>query len=147
MNEIRVNSGIIVNVNDNGDTITINVEDQLFIEKFFLAIENFEKIQKEMSAPKWKEKSEREQLSAMIDKTKEIMEEIDDMFGAGACKKVFGDIIPSVYLISEFFEQLIPIASKYADERQKKIAEKYNRKRKGGNKYRTKEEIIQDTMR
>ena len=147
MNEIRVNSGIVVNVNDNGDTITINAEDQLFIEKFFSAIERFEKIQKEMSEPKWKEKSEREQLSAMIDKTKEIMEDIDGMFGTGACKKVFGDIIPSVYLIADFFDQLIPIASKYADERQKKIAEKYNRKRKGGNKYRTREEIIQDAMR
>lgn len=147
MNEIRVNSGIVVNVNDNGDTITINVEDQSFIDKLFGFYNRIDSVANEMNTPEMEGKSEREQLDSVIEKTKEIMKDIDGMFGDNACKKVFGDIIPSPYLIADFFDQLVPIANQYMDERQKKIAERYNRKRKGGSKYRTKEEIIQDAMR
>lgn len=148
-NKIRVNSGIVVEVNDNGDTITVNAEDQEFIDKFFALNENLERITKEMEAPELKEKSEREQLHCLMDKTKDIMEDIDSLFGENACKKVFGDIIPNPYLIADFFEQLTPIAEQYMDARQKKIAEKYSNKRKGArsNKYRNKEQIIQDAMR
>lgn len=147
MNEIRVRSGIVVNVNDDGDTITINVEDQSFIDKLFGFYNRIDSVANEMNTPEMEEKSEREQLDSVIEKTKEIMKDIDGMFGDNACKKVFGDIIPSPYLIADFLDQLVPIANQYMDERQKKIAERYNRKRKGGSKYRTKEEIIQDAMR
>lgn len=134
MNEIRVNSGIVVNVNDNGDTITINVEDQGFIDKLFGFYNKIDSVANDMNTPEMKEKSEREQLKIVIEKTKEIMRDIDDMFGLDACEKIFGDIIPSPYLIADFLDQLMPIAKQYMDERQKKIAEKYSRKRKGGNK-------------
>lgn len=148
-NKIRVNSGIVVEVNDNGDTITVNAEDQGFIEKFFSLNENLEKITTEVQAEELKKKSEREQLHRIIDKTKEIMADIDSLFGENACRKVFGDIIPNPYLIADFFEQLTPIAEQYMDKRQKIISAKYSNKRKGSrsNKYRTKEEIIQDAMR
>lgn len=148
-NKIRVNSGIVVEVNDNGDTITVNAEDYGFIDKFFSLNENLEKITKEMNALEVKEKGEREQLHCLMDKTKEIMADIDALFGENTCKKVFGDIIPNPYLIADFFEQLTPIAKQYMDVRQKKIAEKYSNNRKGARskKYRTKEEIIQDAMR
>lgn len=148
-NKIRVNSGIVVEVNDNGDTITVNAEDQGFIDKFFGLNENLEKITAEIQTEELKKKSEREQLHYMIDKTKEIMEGIDQLFGEDACRKVFGEIIPNPYLIADFFEQLTPIAEQYMNERQKIISAKYSNKRKGSrsNKYRTKEEIIWDAMR
>ena len=82
------------------------------------------------------DKTERGQLKYTIDKTKEIMIGIDNLFGRDACKKVFGDIIPSAYLIADFFEQLTPIAKKYKDARQKQIAEKYSNHRKGSNSVR-----------
>lgn len=130
-NKIRVNSGIVVEVNDNGDTITVNAEDQGFIDKFFGLIDKLETLQKKAKVPELKEKSEREQLHFSMDNTKEIMAEIDGLFGEDACKKVFGDIIPNPYLIADFFDQLTPIAKQYMDARQKKIAEKYSRRRKG----------------
>ena len=136
MNKIRVNSGIVVEVNDNGDTITVNAEDQYFIEKFLGLNEKLDGIAK-MDTKELEKKSEREQIGVMIETTKEIMAEIDGLFGENACKKVFGDIVPSPYLIADFFEQLTPIAEQYMDERQKKIASKYNRNRKGGSKQRT----------
>ena len=153
MNEIRVNSGIVINVNDNGDTITVNAEDQNFIDRFMELNDKLDAVSKEMNRPELKEKSEREQLHILMDKTKEIMAGIDELFGGDACKKVFGDIIPNPYLIADFFEQLMPIVKQYMNERQKKIAEKYSNNRKGArshsrknrkNQYRTKDQIIRD---
>lgn len=136
MNKIRVNSGIVVEVNDNGDTITVNAEDQYFIEKFLGLNEKLHNIAR-TDTKELEEKSEREQIGVMIETTKEVMAEIDGLFGENTCKKVFGDIVPSPYLIADFFEQLTPIAAQYMDERQKIIASKYSRNRKGGSKQRT----------
>lgn len=131
MNKIRINSGIVIEVNDNGDTITINAEDQGFMDKFFELDEMLENLAKKFKTVDMKGKGEREQLKVLTDTTKEIMEGIDNLFGENTCKKVFGDIIPNPYLIAEFFEQLIPIVKQYVDIRKKKISEKYGRRRKG----------------
>lgn len=149
MPSIRVNGGIVIDVNDAGDTIIMPVDDETFIEKFYGLIDKLDEISDEMKSEKVKAEDERSQLRIFIDRTKGIMTEIDGMFGQDCCKKVFGDIVPSPYLIADFFEQLKPIAEQHIDERQKKIAKKYNGKRKGArtSKYRTKEEIIQDAMR
>lgn len=149
MNEISLKSGIVVKVNDAGETITVNVEDQLFVDKFYNLIEKIEKAREEVDTKEFKELSERDQLKAVIEKTKVVMNEIDELFGEDACRKVFGNIVPSLFLIADFFEQMTPIAEQYMDERQKKISSRYNRNRKAGskNKYRTKEEIIRDNMR
>lgn len=146
MNQIRVTSGIVIEVNDNGETITVNAEDQGFIDKFFGLRERLDELAKKMSSTDVKELGEREQLRTLIDGTKEIMTDIDALFGENACRKVFGDIIPNPYLIAEFFDQLTPIARQYMDERQKKIDAKYNRNRKGGKKQRSKDEIIKDVL-
>ena len=69
----------------------------------------------------------------MIDKTHGIMHDIDEVFGAETCKKVFGDITPNPFMIADFFDQIGPIAEKYANGRTKELYEKYNRSRKGNN--------------
>ena len=148
MNEIKLNSGIVVKVNDNGDTIVIDVDDANFVDKFLAVYGKIGTIAADMGAISTEGKTEREQLGIVIEKTKIIMADIDDLFGKDACLKVFGDIVPMPYLLAEFFEQLTPILDKYMDSRQKKIASKYSGNRKGNrSKYRTKEEIIQDAMR
>lgn len=146
--KIRVNSGIVIEVNDNGDTIIMNADDQEFIDKFYDLIDRIEQMKKQVEEAGFRTKSEREKHKYMMDNTKDIiMTDIDALFGAGTCQKVFGNIIPSAYLIAEFFDQLIPIAKKYANDRQQAISSKYNRNRKGKkNRYRTKEEIIQNIM-
>ncbi len=132
MTDIRVNRGIVVNVNDDGDTITVNVEDQQFIDRFYGLIDKLDKISAEMGSEAVKALETRLQVQKIMGLTKELMSDIDEMFGEGCCRKVFGDIIPSPYLIADFFDQLTPIAEQYMDERQKTIAKKYNRNRKGG---------------
>jgi len=131
MGKIRVNSGIAIEVNDAGDTITINAEDQSFIDRFYGMIEKLQEMTKEMEASEMEKKGERDSLKIMIERTREIMKDIDDLFGADSCKKVFGDIVPSAYLIADFFDQLTPIAEKYIGERRKIIENRYSRRRKG----------------
>lgn len=133
MNEIQVKSGIVVKVNENGDTIKVNVEDQLFISRFLNMTEKINQTKSYMETEEVRSQDEQGQINALIEKTKEIMVEIDSLFGENACKKVFGDIIPNPYLLADFFEQLTPIVEQYMDERQKKISEKYNNRRKGAN--------------
>jgi len=149
MENIRVRKGIPIEVNDDGETIVMNAESQGFIEKFYGLIEKIDNVSKDMQSEEVQQLGEREQIQKMIAKTKTLMQEIDDMFGPESCRKIFGNIVPSPYLIAEFFEQLEPIAQRYVDERQKEIAKKYSSKRKGArtSKYRTKEQIIQDAMR
>lgn len=147
-NRIRVNSGIVVEVNDNGETIIINAEDKTFIERLFGLMDRFDAFADKMSGEEVKKLNDRERLKVDIAETKEIMAEIDAIFGEETCRKVFGNIVPNQYLIADFFDQMVPIAEQYMDVRQKEIAKKYSSKRKGSrSKYRTKDEIIQDAMR
>lgn len=147
-NKIRVNSGIVVEVNDSGETIVINADDKTFIESLFGLMDKFDAFADKMAGEEVKKLSDRERLQIDIAETKEIMAEIDAIFGEETCRKAFGNIVPNQYLIADFFDQMIPIAEQYMDVRQKEIAKKYSNKRKGSrSKYRTKEEIIKDAMR
>ena len=134
--KIRVSTGVTIEVNDNGDTIVARIDDALFVNGFYDLLDSMEQKQKEIdemtTGPTRYE--DREILSLITEKTKEVMDDIDGLFGTDTCKKVFCGTIPSAYAIADFFDQLIPIFEEYADARQKKIAEKYNRGRKGHNK-------------
>lgn len=131
--KIRVNTGITIEVNDSGDTIVVRVDDSNFVDGFYDLLESLEKKEKEIRETQ--HENDREKLGFVKEKMKEIVVQIDRLFGENTCKKVFGDIIPSGYVIADFFEQLVPIISEYSDARQKKISEKYNRKRKGSKPY------------
>lgn len=129
--KIRVNTGVKIEVNDNGDVIVARLDDNQFISKFYDIVDTMEKVSNYMNSEEMKAKDGREQLEAVNEKTKDIMADIDNLFGPCSCKKVFGDIIPSGYALADFFDQLIPIFEEFADERQKTISAKYNRSRKG----------------
>lgn len=130
MKQISVARGIAIKVNDQGDTISMNVDDQRFIDKFYGLIETFDK---STAVIRGKQNAgEREKLKNLISETEKIMAGIDDIFGKDACKKIFGDIVPSPVLIADFFDQMIPITRNYTNERQKMIEQKYSRSRKGG---------------
>ena len=130
INEIK--SGTEVQVNNNGDTIVCNFGSQEFYAAFTELVNNLENVKKYVSAEEFKGKPEREQLQIMIAKTNEIMDDIDRVFGDQTCQKVFGDITPSPILLTDFFDQIIPIAQRYANGRTKELWEKYGRERNGG---------------
>lgn len=145
MDKLRVNSGIKkIEVNDNGDYISIPISDATFYERFGTLIKNFEQKQFEIEqksaalSEKHKDKEEFD-ADAIIDATSLYAEvcrytcaELDKLFGDGCCRKVFVGIEnPGIELIGDFFEQITPLLNQYAKERNQKINLMYSRNRKG----------------
>lgn len=155
MDSLRVSSGVKkIEVNDNGEYICIPIGDTAFYEKFAGILRYFNDKQDDINK-KTTELSEKykgveisrdedsvseTEVNMIMDASKlyselcrDVCEKLDDLFGEGCCRKVFTGIeIPSMELIHEFFEAITPYFKKYADERNKKIIQKYNKKR--GNK-------------
>lgn len=131
-NKININTGVTIEVNDNGDTIVARIDDTLFIDQFHMFLDKVEEVSREIEL--LNTENDREALKIITEKTKILMSVIDDMFGEDACKKIFGNIVPSGFAIAEFVEQLVPIFDNYTNTRQKKISDKYSRNRKGGHK-------------
>lgn len=145
MDKLRVDNGIKnIEVNDNGDYISIPISDAAFYERFGVLMKNFEKKQAEINkeaealSEKHKEKPDND-TDAIIDSIQLYSElcrytctELDNLFGEGCCQKVFvGVQNPSVELIGDFFEQITPLLNQYAQERNQKINLMYSRNRKG----------------
>lgn len=145
MDKLRVGSGIKnIEVNDNGDFISIPISDAAFYERFGVLLKNFEQKETEYSQ-KAKELSEKhkdkpnDNVDMIVDGIefystlcKDTCAELDKLFGEGCCRKVFVGIdTPSVELIGDFFEQITPLLNQYASERNQKIDLMYNRNRKG----------------
>lgn len=137
---IRVHTSVKkIDVNDNGDFITINFSDNSFPDRFYGMLENIQNrandIQAQAAELEEKFSSDKEALSrnaaAMYRQFHEsIMSEVDDLFGPGTCRKVFGDIVPGIELLDEFFTQLTPYFEEYGKERAAKLS-KYSAARTG----------------
>lgn len=145
MDKLRVDSGIKnIEVNDNGDYISIPISDTTFYERFGNILKYFDSKQADIEQQA-KELADKHQGKAdndtevIVDTVKmyselckEVCSELDKLFGDGCCRKVFvGVESPSIELIGDFFEQITPLLQKYADERNAKFNMKYSRKRKG----------------
>lgn len=145
MDKLRVNSGIKnIEVNDNGDYISIPVSDMTFYQKYADLMKNFTEKQEEINRKadefsekhKGKPEDDTDAIIDAIDLFAEVCrytcEGIDRLFGEGCCRKVFVGIEnPSIELIGDFFDQITPLIQQYADERNQKINLMYNRNRKG----------------
>lgn len=140
MTGIRVNTGAKrIEVNDNGDYITLNFSDHSFPERFFSMLDKVQAMTEEAEP---KEATIRQQyeagsmelmraltaLDAEIHKA--ISAEVDGLFGPDTCKKVFGDIVPGVELYDDFFSQLMPYFEKFSNERKQRLS-KYSADRTG----------------
>ncbi len=145
MDKLRVDNGIKnIEVNDNGDYISIPFSDTSFYEQFGAVMKNFEQKQAEIEQ-KAKELAEKhndkpqDDVDMIVDTMHLYSElcrytcaEIDRLFGEGCCKKVFVGIeAPGIELIADFFEQITPLLNQYAQERNQKINLIYSRNRKG----------------
>lgn len=105
--KIRVTRGITVEVNDAGETITIDADDQMFIDRFYKLIDDLEQVAEEVDSDAARKLGDRERLNLMINRTKTIMAQMDALFGAGCCRKVFGDAIPSPYGLADMNSPLV----------------------------------------
>lgn len=141
---IRINNGIKrIEVNDNGDYITLSLNDNDFLNRFFDLYENGKRMADEYTA---REKDIREKYSgsggnvqdgivkevfALYSEAGEAMrQEVDKLFGEGTCKKVFGDITPTFDLYLDFFDQITPYLHEFAKEKAQRMS-KYSASRTG----------------
>lgn len=144
IDSIRVDTGVKkIEVNDEGETISLNFADQSFPARYFAMVDEFEASQStfQKEAQELDKECEQNQLSD-YERSRKVAafnlkvhqffkDRVDGLFGEGTCRKVFGDIVPSVDLYVDFINQLAPYFEKYSKERQKKLMQKYNPKRKG----------------
>lgn len=140
MNGIRVNTGALkIEVNDNGEYIILHFEDHTFPNRYFSMLDRIQKRcdkateeAKAIEGQYGKGTGKYLRASFALDEElhRYIMAEVDSLFGAETCRKVFGDIVPGVELFDDFISQLMPYFEQYAKERRAKIS-KYSAARTG----------------
>lgn len=137
---IRVNTSVKkIEVNDNGDYITLNFSDNSLPDRFFAMLERVQKLAEDAKSREADIRAQSEgnggnrarELAALYCGLHEgIMAETDALLGENTCQKVFGNIVPGIELFDEFFAQLIPFFEDYARERAEKLS-KYSADRIG----------------
>lgn len=105
MYKIRVGQKNIkrIEVNDNGDYIELNFNDLKLLDRVKEMLEYMQDVD-EIT-----EENARKVLSDMAT-------QIDKVFGKDTCLKVFGTVSPTPVLILDFFNQIIPLMEKFAEE-------------------------------
>jgi len=142
MNRINVASEAVqITVNDAGDTITLNVQDQRFMHTVTALVSEFTenaqtykaKCEEIAAMPHDTNEEKFAQLTAVAAVSNEICsmlkEKVDNVFGTDTCKKVFGDIVPSIDAFADFFNQLSVIIGERCSFRMEKLrqyTEKYS---------------------
>ena len=134
MEKLVKNRGNIlkVEVNDEGECIAINLADAEFPHRFYTLYQNVEKRLKEFEDSKltMENESETVQLEYVRKLNQGNAEDIDNLFGTDTCKKVFG-VVPDIYAVIDFFEEILPIIEKATKNRNKTIKNKYSPNRRG----------------
>lgn len=131
MEKFRLKTYVQVEVNDNGDTIKVYVADMDYKRRFNSVLQEFNEISETLYSDEILKLSDEERTQYMIDKMKNVVRKIDDIFGKDCCRKVFGDIIPSPDYVADFFKEIAKVIQKYDLERKKELAMRYSESRKG----------------
>lgn len=142
--EIMLMSGAKhIKVNEAGEYITLNFDDQSFLPRILNLMREVEQMAEEGSIKEAEiaampVETEKDQYAQIIEKSnydlqvcRKLCAKIDAAFGDAVCRKVFGNIVPSVALIGQFFSELKNVIEKLAKEREenspmRKYTEKYH---------------------
>lgn len=147
MDNLRIDNGTKkIEVNDVGEYIEFSIVNNDFFRAFSDLLQWFDGKEQRQDI-KDMEKKQKEVVSEDCDKinydalngvldirekiSKEACDKIDSIFGDEASRKIFGGIIPDMFAIADFFEQITPLIEKYAKERNQSINKKYSKSRKG----------------
>ena len=126
---IRVSASIKkIEVNDQGDCITLNFSDNSFPDRFFTMLDHIQKRAEDVQAQEIEirehcEAGDAARTAAAMYREfhEDVMREVDALFGADTCRKVFGEIVPGIELFDDFFSQLLPFFEAYNRERAEKL--------------------------
>lgn len=147
MDSLRIDNGTKkIEVNDSGEYIEFSIVSNDFFRAFFDLLRWFDEQENrkeiaEMEEQKDKvvsedgEKINYDAANNVLDISDKISmeacEKIDNIFGEEASRKIFGSVIPDMYMIADFFEKISPLIEKYQKERNQTIDKKYSKSRKG----------------
>lgn len=138
MEKIRLQRNIKhIEVNDDGECIDLDFDDLNLPYRFYGMIRRFEKDRAAFAAElaeKLKNGSSKDNADELIDAERRLniylRDAVDEVFGEGTCRKVYGDILPSVEMHLQFFDALHPYFEEEAKRRQVKM-NKYRPDRSG----------------
>lgn len=127
---IRISSGTKkIEVNDNGEYIILPLGSDNFIRDFYKLMkyiqDETEKLKNEI-----KEDITEDNINGIVTISNSVFGKVEELFGAGTCKKVFGDIEPGLSLFMEFFDSLSPFVEEYQKAQNAKL-NKYDARRTG----------------
>lgn len=143
-NKITVDSGIKkIEVNDKGECITFSTRDQAFIVGLVALVQDFDKKKEEYRAKlaeveAMPSDTQEEQIARAVAACDfnmkicgQLKQQVDETFHDDVCRKVFGDITPTVDAFAEFFIQLAPLVSIAQAEQHERVRKYTDKYRKG----------------
>lgn len=126
-----------IEVNDDGEFITLDFDDLNLPYRYYGMLKRFEKERAKFTnelAQKLKGKPTNICTEELVNAERELntyfRDAVDEVFGEGTCRKVYGDILPSLEMHMQFFDALRPYFEEEAKRRQEKM-NKYSAKRSG----------------
>lgn len=126
-----------IEVNDEGEFITLDFDDLELPYRYYGVLKKFEKDRAKFTnelAQKLKDKPADICTEELVKAERELnvyfRDAVDEVFGEGTCRKVYGDILPSIEMHLQFFDALRPYFEEAAKQRQEKM-NKYSAKRSG----------------
>lgn len=147
MDSLRIDNGTKkIEVNDAGEYIEFSIVNNDFFRSFFDLLQWFDEQENRKDIKDMEEQKEKvisedgtiinyDAANNVLDISKKISneacEKIDKIFGYEASRKIFGSVVPDMYMIADFFEKIDPLIEKYAKERSQNINKKYSKDRKG----------------
>lgn len=147
MDSLRVDNGTKkIEVNDNGECIEFSVADSEFFRAFFDLLQWFDAQENRKEIKEMEEQSGKvisgdgseinyDAANTVLDIrekiSREACEKIDKIFGDEASRKIFGNVVPDMLIVADFFDKVAPFIEKYAKERNQSINKKYSKSRKG----------------
>lgn len=147
MDSLRIDNGTKkIEVNDAGEYIEFSIVNNDFFRAFFDLLRWFDEQENRKEIAEMEEQKDKvvsedgekinydaaNNVLDISDKiSKEACEKIDNIFGEEASRKIFGNILPDMYMIADFFEKISPLIEKYQKERSQTIDKKYSKNRKG----------------
>lgn len=142
MDKIRIARNIKrIEVNDNGEFITLDFDDLNLPYRYYGMIKRLEKDRVKFAQElqeKLRDKTGMDSAEELVNAERDLniyfRDAIDEVFGEGTCRKVYGDILPSIDMHLQFFDAIRPYFEEEAQRRRQKM-NKYSAKRSGSSEY------------
>lgn len=142
MDKIRITRNIKrIEVNDNGEFITLDFDDLNLPYRYYGMLKRLEKDRVKFAQElqeKLRDKTGMDSAEELVNAERDLniyfRDAIDEVFGEGTCRKVYGDILPSIDMHLQFFDAIRPYFEEEAQRRRQKM-KKYSAKRSGSSEY------------